>query len=122
MGMNQLTPIELIRRDELTKTESVASFMYRGLASDWKLARENLNRSVRLQANYYDKKHGDVGYNVGDLVLLSTHNLKLKGTPEKLQKRFRGAFSGDSRPLESRPIGYPYLMNGKYTLCSMSLC
>ena len=90
-GYEPVTPIELIRGDELAKTESVASFIQRA-ASDWKLARENLDRSVRLQAKYYDKKHRDVGYKVGDLVLLSTHNFKLKGTPGKLQKRFVGPF------------------------------
>ena len=69
----------------------MASFIQR-VASDWKLARENLDRLVRLEAKYYDKKHRDVGYKVGDLVLLSTRNLKLKGTPGKLQKRFVGPF------------------------------
>ena len=33
-----------------------------------------------------------MGYKVGNLVLLSTQNLKLKGTPGKLQKRFVGPF------------------------------
>ena len=33
-----------------------------------------------------------MGYTVGDLVLLSTQNLKLKGTPGKLEKRFVGPF------------------------------
>ena len=69
----------------------MASFVQR-VASDWKLARENLDRSVRLQATYYDKRQRDVGYKVGDLVLLSTHNLKLKGTLGKLQKGFVGPF------------------------------
>ena len=83
-----VTPIQLLRGDEVARTESVASFAQR-VASDWNLARENLDRSVRLQAKYYDKKHRDVGYEVGDLVLLSTRNLKMKGTLGKLQKRFR---------------------------------
>ena len=69
----------------------MASFVQR-VASDWKLARENLERSVRLQQKYYDKKHRDIGYKVGDLVLLSTRNLKLKGNPNKLQKRYVGPF------------------------------
>ena len=69
----------------------MANFVQR-VASDWKLARENLDKSVRLQAKYYNKKHRDVNYRVGDLVLLSTRNLKMKGTPHKLQKRFVGPF------------------------------
>ena len=84
-------PIQLIRGDELTKTESVASFIQR-VTSDWNLARENLQRSVGLQQKYYDQKHRDVHDNVGDLVLLSTRNLKMKGTPTKLQRRFVGPF------------------------------
>ena len=90
-GYEPVTPIQLIRGDEIAKTESVAAFAQR-VASDWKLARQNLDRSVRLQQKYYDKKHRDVGYKVGDLVLLSTRNLKMKGTPGKLQKRFVGPF------------------------------
>ena len=90
-GYEPVTPIQLIRGDELAKTESVGSSAQR-VASDWKLARENLERSVRLQQKYYDKKHRDIGYKVGDLVLLSTRNLKLKGTPNKLQKRYVGPF------------------------------
>ena len=57
-----------------------------------KLASENLQRSVGLQQKYYDRKHRDVHYTVGDLVLLSTRNLKMKGTPSKLQRRFVGPF------------------------------
>ena len=33
-----------------------------------------------------------MGFKVGDLVLLSTRNLKVKGIPSKLQKRFVGPF------------------------------
>ena len=86
-----VTTIQLLWGDELAKTESVASFVQR-VASDWKLARQNLDKSVRLQQTYYDKKRRDVGYKVGDFVLLSTRNLKMKGIPGKLQKRFVGPF------------------------------
>ena len=90
-GYEPVTPIELLRGNELAKTEAVEAFVRR-VSSDWRLARENLERSVRLQAKYYDAKHRDVGYKVGDLVLLSTRNLKMKGIPSKLQKRFVGPF------------------------------
>ena len=86
-GYEPVTPIQLLRGDEIARTESVASFT-QGVASDWNLARQNLDKSVRLQQKYNDKKHRDVGYRVGDLVLLSNRNLKMKGTPGKLQKRF----------------------------------
>ena len=69
----------------------MASFVRR-VTHDWELARENLERSVILQKKYYDLKHRDIHYKVGDLVLLSTRNLKMKGTPGKLQRRFVGPF------------------------------
>ena len=90
-GHEPVTPMQLLRGDESASTESVESFIRR-VTSDWKLARENLGRSVELQKKYYDKKHRDIHYNVGDLVLLSTRNLRIKGVPTKLQRRFVGPF------------------------------
>ena len=72
-------------------TESVASFVRR-VISDGGLARENLEKSVGLQKKYVDRKHRDIYYKVGDLVLLSTKNLKMKGTTGKLQRKFVGPF------------------------------
>ena len=51
-----------------------------------------MKKSVDLQANYYNKKHRVVEFDIGKLVLLSTRNLKMKGIPEKLKKRFVGPF------------------------------
>ena len=79
-------PVQMLEGNEKINTESVASFIRR-VTSDWELARENLKRSVSLQQKYYDNRHRDVKYKVGDLVLLSTRNLKMKGT--------QGSFSGD---------------------------
>ena len=84
-------PVQLLEGTEKINTESVTSFIRR-VTSDWELARENLKRSVGLQQKYYDRKHRDVTYKVGDLVLLSTRNLRMKGTPGKLQRRFVGPF------------------------------
>ena len=78
------------------KTESIGSFVRR-VKSDWELARENLKKSVDLQAKYYNRKHRDIKLNVGELVLLSTRNLKMKGIPEKLKKRFVGPFKIEQR-------------------------
>ena len=69
----------------------MASFVQR-VTSDWELAKGNLKKSVELQQRYYDKKHRDIRFRVGDMVLLSTRNLRMKGIPGKLQKRFVGPF------------------------------
>ena len=90
-GYEPVTPIQLVKGNEEVKTESIGSFVKR-ITSDWELARENLKRSVDLQAKYYDKKHRDIEFNEGELVLLSTRNLKMKGIPGKLKKRFVGLF------------------------------
>ena len=74
-GYEPVMPIQLLRGDESTKMESVASFIKR-VTSDWNLARKNLQWSVGLQQKYYDQKYRDIHYNVGDLVLLSTRNLR----------------------------------------------
>ena len=95
-GYEPMTPIQLLKGDEDVKTESIGSFVRR-IKSDWELARENLKRSVDLQAKYYDKKHKDIEFDVGELVLLSTRNLKMKGIPEKLKKRFVGPFKIEQR-------------------------
>ena len=60
-GYEPMTPIQLLKGDELAKMESVATFIQK-VASDWKLARANLERSISLQAKYYDKRDKDVGY------------------------------------------------------------
>ena len=90
-GHEPVTPIQLLKGNGSASTESVDSFIRR-VSSDWKLARENLQRSVGLQAKYCDRKHRDISNKVGDLVLLSTQNLRMKGTPGKLQRKFVGPF------------------------------
>ena len=86
-----MTPIQLLKGDESMSIESVDSFI-QSVTSDRKLARENLQPSVGLQQRYYDRRHRNVHYKVGDLVLLSNSNLKMKGTPGNLQRRFVGHF------------------------------
>ena len=69
--------MQLLKGDEEIKTESIV-FLVSRVKSDWELARENLKKSVDLQAKYYNKKHRDIEFDIGELVLLSTRNLKMK--------------------------------------------
>ena len=63
--------------------------------SDWVALRNQVHHALlHVQASrkrYADARCRDVNYNVGDLVLLATKNLRLQG-PRKLQDRFVGPF------------------------------
>jgi hypothetical protein len=43
-------------------------------------------------AKYYNKKHKDISYNVGDEVLLSSRNIRTRRACKKLNNRFIGPF------------------------------
>ena len=45
---------------------------------------------MAIQEIYYDKNPRDIQFSVGDLVLLSTQNLRLKCILHKLQRKFCG--------------------------------
>ena len=47
---------------------------------------------IKSQAKYYDAKHKPKTYNVGDLVMLSTKNLRQKRPSRKLSHKFIGPF------------------------------
>ena len=51
-----------------------------------------MEKAVATQKAYYDRKHRDVQFTVGDLVLLSTQNLRLEGIPHKLRQKFCGPY------------------------------
>ena len=51
-----------------------------------------MKKAVEMQKSYYDKKHWDIQFSVGDLVLLNTQNLRLKGILDKLQRKFCGPY------------------------------
>ena len=76
-------PVELLKGDEVTKVETVSKFLQR-TQETWHTACAHMKKAVVTQQNYYNRKHRDVQFSVGDLVLLSTHNLRLKGIPHKL--------------------------------------
>ena len=43
---------------------------------------------MAAQKKYYDQKHRDVQFAIADSVLLSTQNLRFKGVPHKVQRKF----------------------------------
>lgn len=58
---------------------------------DVSLATSNIKKAQQKYKSFADKKRRDVSYSVGDLVLLSTENLRLDGV-DKLNPRFAGPF------------------------------
>ena len=71
-----------------------------------------------MQEDYYNRKHRDIRYAVGDYVLLSTQNLRVKGVPQKLQRKFCGPFRIE-QVIGLKHIDYSYLRTGVSTLFSM---
>ena len=90
-GYHPVLPIELLRGDELIHNEIVSTFLVR-MQDIWSKAQAQMQRSVAMQKEYYNRKHKDVRYAIGDFVLLSTKNLMLKGIPKKLQRKSCGPF------------------------------
>ena len=90
-GHHPVLPIELLRGDESTNVETVSKFLTR-TQEVWQSARAQMEKAIVTQQNYYNKKHRDVHFAVGDTVLLSTQNLRLKGIPHKLQRKFCGPY------------------------------
>ena len=90
-GHHPILPVELLKGDESTNVETLSKFLER-TQEVWRDARVQMEKAVAMQQSYYNKKHRDIQFSVGDLVLLSTQNLRLKGIPHKLQRKFCGPY------------------------------
>ena len=90
-GYHPVLPVELLKGDESTNVETVSKFLER-TQEVWRTARVQMEKAVTTQKAYYDRKHRDIHFAVGDSVLLSTQNLRLKGIPHKLQRKFCGPY------------------------------
>ena len=90
-GYHLVLLVKLLKGDEITNVETVAKYLER-TQEVWRHARAQMEKAVVAQQNYYNKKHKDVQFVVGDTVLLSTQNLRLKGIPHKLQRKFCGPY------------------------------
>ena len=76
---------DLVAGNEQVQNETPGQF-YERLKTILEVARKNLKQAVEMVARYYDGRHRLVTYNMGQLVLLSTMNLRIKDTPTKLQR------------------------------------
>ena len=90
-GYHPVLPVELLKGDEATNVETVAKFLGR-TQEIWRSAHAQMEKAVVTQKAYYDRKHRDIQFSVGDSVLLSTQNLRFKGIPHKLQQKFCGPY------------------------------
>ena len=79
-----------------------------------------MKKSVDLQAKYYNKKHRDIEFDAGELVLLSTRKLKMKRIPEKLKRDFGGPSRLNSK-LDSKRINCNYQRIRKFIPCFIFL-
>ena len=104
------------------RTESVGSFVRKSYFRLGITPKQNLQRGSKSTAKSTTiGSTADVQYAVGDLVLLSTRNLKMKGILGKLKKRFMGPFKiqkqnwatsiqvAATRDMED-PHGLPYFL------------
>ena len=86
-GHHLVLLVELLKGDESTNVDTLSKFLER-TQEVWRHACVQMEKAVAAQKKYYDQKHSDIQFVVGDTVLLSTQNLKFKCIPHKLQRKF----------------------------------
>ena len=89
-GYHPVLPVELLKGDDSTNVET-SKFLDR-TQKVWQNARVQMEKAVAAQKRYYHQKHRDIQFSVGDSVLPSTQNLRFKGIPHKLQRKFCGPY------------------------------
>ena len=82
---------KLIKGNEEIRQETIATFVDQ-MQRSWQVVRKRLNQAVQQQVKWYNARHKPMAYREGDLVLLSTANLQVRGTPVKLKRKFAGPF------------------------------
>ena len=90
-GFHPVTPQMLLTGKERSSVESVHRFTRR-LHQAFRKAQSNLHTAQEAYKRQYDRHRRQAEFNVGQSVLLSTKNLRVRGTPHKLQRRFVGPF------------------------------
>ena len=70
-GYHPVLPVELLKGDESTNVETLSKFLQR-TQEVWRRAQVHMEKAMATQKSYYDKKHRDLQFTIGDLVLLNT--------------------------------------------------
>ena len=90
-GFYPVAPVQLLDGHAVSKVESVTNFVDR-IQQVWQKAKQNIQKAQTQQQRYYDTRHKPESFEEGSYVLLSTQNIRMKGTPSKLKRRFAGPF------------------------------
>ena len=88
-GYHPTGPADLLCGKEETSDEKIGTFCKR-MKEVWDIAYGNMQKAVALQAKYYNKRHKMIDFKIGNLVLLNTVYLRLKGVSGKLHKKYWG--------------------------------
>lgn len=76
---------KLIKGNVIATQERVNLIVQR-LNETWDIVVRKMKHAQELQTKHYDTKHKPIEFRVNQLVLLSTMNLRIKGTPTKLKR------------------------------------
>ena len=94
-GYHPLTPATLGVHRLHGSTNQVATEFYQRMQTDLEAARQQLAAAQQRQAHYANLKRQDAAFDVGDRVLLSTANLRLRidGPASKFNVKWTGPFT-----------------------------
>ena len=118
-GYHPTVPANLVHRNERTRQSLVQQFCKRRRRY-WNISYEQRKRSIVVQSEYYEARCRSVHFNAGDLALLSTTHLKMKGVDNKLKRNMLGHFDLEGK-LSRRVMVLSYPMNGACIMFSYLL-
>ena len=84
-GYNPRVPATLLQHTAQTANEAVNEQLTI-ISSTVKMAQDNIILAQQKQAKYADQHRNEQEFNIGDLVLLSTRNIKLKNLPSETKR------------------------------------
>ena len=90
-GYHPISPIQLLGKEH-THLEGVTAFVSR-MKTTFQKARSVMEEAREKMRQQTSGKRRTQDFAIGDLVLLSTKNLKFKNYPRKLQRKFVGPFA-----------------------------